>query len=163
VQSIRFIPFWTCILCLAGRIRTGTPTMRPTIPRFGTTKTTKTGQFGCGKRSQRDTRTTHGLVSARYWRIAPVQRLVADLKRWGISAGYNPINEPCDPEHVRLPVFYKRFEKAIRAVDPDHILWLDGNTFSMEWIGFDDVLPNCVYALHDYSVCSRRASMRYMS
>lgn len=73
-------------------------------------------------------------------------------------AGYNPINEPCDPEHVRLPAFYKRFEQAIRKVDPDHILWLDGNTFAMEWQGFDDaILPNCVYALHDYSV--RRSSL----
>lgn len=66
-------------------------------------------------------------------------------------AGYNPLNEPCDPEHVRLPVFYDRIEAAIRKVDPDHILWLDGNTFSMEWKGFNKVLPNCVYALHDYS------------
>lgn len=67
-------------------------------------------------------------------------------------AGYNPLNEPCDPEHVRLPAFYERVEKAIRAIDPDHILWLDGNTFAMEWKGFDKVLPNCVYAMHDYSV-----------
>ena len=69
-------------------------------------------------------------------------------------AGYNPINEPTDPEHVRLPAFYRRLEPAIRRIDPHHILWLDGNTFAMEWIGFDDVikdLPNCVYALHDYS------------
>lgn len=69
-------------------------------------------------------------------------------------AGYNPLNEPCDPEHIRLPAFYDRVEKAIRAVDPDHILWLDGNTFAMEWKGFDKVLPNCVYAMHDYAVCS---------
>lgn len=67
-------------------------------------------------------------------------------------AGYNPLNEPCDPEHVRLPAFYDRIEPAIRKVDPDHILWLDGNTFAMEWKGFDKVLPNCVYAIHDYSV-----------
>lgn len=67
-------------------------------------------------------------------------------------AGYNPINEPCDPQHVRLPAFYARLEKAIRAVDPDHILWLDGNTFAAEWKGFDDVLPNSVYSLHDYSM-----------
>lgn len=66
-------------------------------------------------------------------------------------AGYNPINEPCDPKHVRLPAFYKRLEAAVRKVDPDHILWLDGNTFAMEFRGFDEVLPNCVYALHDYS------------
>lgn len=67
-------------------------------------------------------------------------------------AGYNPLNEPCDPEHVRLPAFYTRVEKAIRAIDPDHILWLDGNTFAMEWKGFETVLPNCVYAMHDYAV-----------
>jgi hypothetical protein len=66
-------------------------------------------------------------------------------------AGYNPINEPCDPQHTRLPAFYNRLEKEIRKVDPDHILWLDGNTFAMEFRGFDTVLPNCVYALHDYS------------
>ncbi|MCJ1478105.1 hypothetical protein MMC13_006780 [Lambiella insularis] len=47
-------------------------------------------------------------------------------------AGYNPINEPCDPEHWRLPAFYDRIEPAIRRIDPDLILWLDGNTFAME-------------------------------
>jgi hypothetical protein len=67
-------------------------------------------------------------------------------------AGYNPINEPCDPYHVRLPAFYERLEPAIRAVDPHHILWLDGNTFAMEWRGFTRVLPNCAYALHDYTM-----------
>ena len=66
-------------------------------------------------------------------------------------AGYNPINEPCDPQHIRLPAFYTRIERAIRAVDPHHILWLDGNTFAGEWKGFTSVLSNCVYSLHDYS------------
>jgi len=67
-------------------------------------------------------------------------------------AGYNPINEPCDPEHVRLPAFYARFESEIRKIDQNHILWLDGNTFAMEWKGFETVLPNSAYALHDYSL-----------
>jgi hypothetical protein len=67
-------------------------------------------------------------------------------------AGYNLINEPCDPEHVRLPQFYDRIESAIRKVDPQHILWLDGNTFAIEWKGFERVLPNTAYALHDYSL-----------
>ena len=66
-------------------------------------------------------------------------------------AGYNPLNEPADPEHVRLPAFYDRVEASIREIDSDHILWLDGNTFAMEWKAFDHVLPNCVYSLHDYS------------
>jgi aryl-phospho-beta-D-glucosidase BglC (GH1 family) len=67
-------------------------------------------------------------------------------------AGYNPINEPCDPEHWRLPAFYERLEQAVRKIDPDHILWLDGNTFAIEWKFFDKKLPNCVYSLHDYTV-----------
>ena len=76
-----------------------------------------------------------------------------------MGTGYNPLNEPCDPEHVRLLTFYKRVEKAIREIDPHHILWLDGNTFAMESQGFDEVLPNCVYALHDYSVSIHDTSM----
>jgi len=67
-------------------------------------------------------------------------------------AGYNPINEPCDPQHWRLPAFYDRLEPEIRAVDPNHILFLDGNTFAIEWKFFDKVLPNTAYALHDYSL-----------
>lgn len=43
-------------------------------------------------------------------------------------AGYNPLNEPADEEHVRLLDWYKRVEEAIRKVDPEHILFLDGNT-----------------------------------
>lgn len=66
-------------------------------------------------------------------------------------AGYNPLNEPADPEHTNLITFYARVEKAIREVDPDHILFLDGNTYAMDFRRFDTVLPNCVYAMHDYS------------
>ncbi|KAK9243432.1 glycoside hydrolase superfamily [Lipomyces tetrasporus] len=65
-------------------------------------------------------------------------------------AGYNPLNEPADEEWTRLLAFYDRIEKAIREVDPDHILWLDGNTFSMDFSGFTKVFPNTVYAIHDY-------------
>lgn len=68
-------------------------------------------------------------------------------------AGYNPINEPADPQQTRLPAFYTRLHHAIRAIDPHHILWLDGNTFAAEWTGFTaaSVVPNSVYSLHDYS------------
>lgn len=87
--------------------------------------------------------------------------------RW--VAGYNPINEPCDPLHYILPAFYARLELEIRAVDPDHILWLDGNTFAMEWKGFGTkeeggtgVLPNSVYALHDYFIMGFPTGGRFM-
>jgi hypothetical protein len=67
-------------------------------------------------------------------------------------AGYNPLNEPADPAHTNLQVFYSRVEKAIRSVDPDHILFLDGNTYAMDFTHFVTVLPNTVYAMHDYSM-----------
>src|SRR6266571_3913069 len=79
------------------------------------------------------------------------EQIAARYKDNSWVAGYNPINEPCDPEHWRLPAFYDRLEPAIRKVDPNHILWLDGNTFAMQWKFFNKALPNCVYALHDYT------------
>ncbi|CAH0058137.1 unnamed protein product [Clonostachys solani] len=65
-------------------------------------------------------------------------------------AGYNPMNEPADSEWTRLLSFYDRIVPAIRKVDPEHILFLEGNTFSMDFTGFDKVFPNSVYAVHDY-------------
>lgn len=47
-------------------------------------------------------------------------------------AGYNPLNEPTDEEHVRVLEWYARAERAIRRIDPDHILFWDGNTVSCE-------------------------------
>ncbi|KAK9469160.1 glycoside hydrolase [Lipomyces arxii] len=66
-------------------------------------------------------------------------------------AGYNPLNEPADEEHTRLWNFYVRIEKAIRSVDPDHILYLDGNTYAGDFSCFGKPLPNTVYAIHDYA------------
>jgi len=66
-------------------------------------------------------------------------------------AGYNPLNEPADENQVRLQSFYSRIEKEIRQVDPDHILFLDGNSYAKDFTAFSEVLPNCVYACHDYS------------
>lgn len=43
-------------------------------------------------------------------------------------AGYNPMNEPADSEWTRLLSFYDRIVPAIRKVDPEHILFLEGNT-----------------------------------
>lgn len=44
-------------------------------------------------------------------------------------AGYNPMNEPADSEWHRLLAFYERIVPAIRKADPDHILFLEGNTY----------------------------------
>ncbi|GFZ50461.1 hypothetical protein JCM24511_08218 [Saitozyma sp. JCM 24511] len=65
-------------------------------------------------------------------------------------AGYNLLNEPTDSEHVRLLALYDRLEKAVRAIDPIHILFLD--TFGMDFSHFGNPFPNTVYACHDYSI-----------
>ena len=38
---------------------------------------------------------------------------------------YNPLNEPTDETHVALLAFYERIEKAIRAIDQNHLLFLE--------------------------------------
>jgi endoglucanase len=67
-------------------------------------------------------------------------------------AGYNPINEPADAEGSTIGPFYRRLESAIRAVDPDHILFLDGNRYSTQFDQLGDPLPNTVYTAHDYAL-----------
>lgn len=65
-------------------------------------------------------------------------------------AGYNLMNEPADESRAIVGPFYERLAGAVRAVDPDHILFLDGNTYSTEFDVFDEPLDNAVYTLHDY-------------
>jgi hypothetical protein len=70
-------------------------------------------------------------------------------------AGYNPLNEPTDARHMRVVAFYDRVYKAIRAIDPDHIILFDGNTFASDFSHFGDAhqnWDNTAYSLHDYSV-----------
>ncbi|KAM5540016.1 hypothetical protein V8D89_006156 [Ganoderma adspersum] len=70
-------------------------------------------------------------------------------------AGYNPLNEPTDPYHTRVIAFYDRVYGAIRAVDPHHALFLDGNTFASDFSHFGDAhkgWENVAYSIHDYSV-----------
>lgn len=67
-------------------------------------------------------------------------------------AGYNPVNEPGDAHGEAIGPFYRRLEAAIRAVDPDHILFLDGNRYSTQFDQLGDPLPNTVYTAHDYAL-----------
>lgn len=78
-------------------------------------------------------------------------------------AGYNPINEPSDPTGKVLPAFYARLEKAIRAIDPRHVLFLDGNKYSTDFGCFDvaNPLPNVVYTAHDYALPGITSATEY--
>ncbi len=67
-------------------------------------------------------------------------------------AGYNIMNEPGDAGGKAIKPFYDRAVEAVRAVDPDHVIFLDGNRYSTDFTPFEgfDVYPNVVYAAHDY-------------
>ncbi|KAF4833678.1 Beta-xylosidase [Colletotrichum tropicale] len=103
-----------------------------------------------------------GISRALFWEFKDFQdraiqlweALATHYKGNKVIAGYNPLNEPADPKHTRLIAWYERAEKAIRAIDPDHILFLDGNTYAMDFSAFnpEKTLPNSVYSCHDYSL-----------
>ena len=69
-------------------------------------------------------------------------------------AGYNPLNEPTDSKHTRLIGFYDKVYAAIRAVDANHVIFFDGNTFASDFSHFGDAhkrWENTAYSIHDYS------------
>ncbi|GAA0989765.1 hypothetical protein GCM10009555_074320 [Acrocarpospora macrocephala] len=67
-------------------------------------------------------------------------------------AGYNPINEPGDVRGQVIGPLYDRLVKAIRAIDPGHVLFLDGNTYSTDFSIFREVYENTVFVCHDYAL-----------
>ncbi|KAH7410518.1 glycoside hydrolase superfamily [Phaeosphaeria sp. MPI-PUGE-AT-0046c] len=68
--------------------------------------------------------------------------IAAHYKDNPVVCGYNLLNEPADPQHTRLISWYERAEKAIRAVDPATMLFIDGNTYPMDFSHFETTLPN---------------------
>ena len=44
------------------------------------------------------------------------------------SAGYNLLNEPADPSGAVVGPFHDRLVAAVREIDSDHIVFVDGNT-----------------------------------
>lgn len=67
-------------------------------------------------------------------------------------AGYNPLNEPADTEGTTIGPFYDRIMRAIRAIDPDHVIFLDGNRHATDFEAFREPAPNTVYTVHDYAL-----------
>ncbi|TEB18124.1 glycoside hydrolase family 5 protein [Coprinellus micaceus] len=72
--------------------------------------------------------------------------------------GYNLLNEPADPhpQQAGLMGIYDRLHNAIRAIDENHIIFLDGNTFATDFTKFPEDAGtrwrNTAYSIHDYAV-----------
>jgi endoglucanase len=67
-------------------------------------------------------------------------------------AGYNPINEPADPTEQKIMPLYRRLYDAIRGADPDHMIFLEGNRYSVDFHMFGEPWENVVYTNHDYAL-----------
>lgn len=84
-------------------------------------------------------------------RVVHLWEAIADRYRDNTAvAGYNPINEPGDQTRRHVGPFYSRIVRAIRKIDGDHTVFLDGNTYSTEFDIFEEAFDNVVYACHDY-------------
>ena len=81
-----------------------------------------------------------------------------------VIAGYDVMNEPVtnapfgrfsnqyEPDWKAINQLYRRVTKAIRAIDPNHIIFLEGDLFSREFDGFEPPFaPNLVYSSHNYT------------
>ena len=80
--------------------------------------------------------------------------------------GYDLINEPVVPESVPasdLRALYVRLTDAVRAVDPNHILFIEGNYYATDFgalvPAFDD---NMVWAFHKYWNAPDTGSIAYL-
>lgn len=68
-------------------------------------------------------------------------------------AGYDLMNEPADPTGKKLFPYFKRLKDAVRKVDPNHILFLEGDRYATDFSTFSEIWDNVVYTNHDYAGC----------
>jgi endoglucanase len=122
---------------------------------------------GCQNQHWHSDNPTH---QAAFWihrhfqdRVVHLWEAIADRYRDNPAvAGYNPVNEPADPTGETVGPFYERLERAIRAVDQRHVLFLDGNRYSTDFSAFENLLfPNTVYTAHDYALPGLAAGSEY--
>lgn len=82
--------------------------------------------------------------------------------------GYDLINEPVTPDEIAdgaqaLRDLYDRLVAAVRAIDPHHIVFIEGNYFATT---FDKLTPpfddNMVYAFHKYWNNPDQGSIQYL-
>ncbi|KAK7696395.1 Endo-1,4-beta-xylanase 5 [Cerrena zonata] len=92
----------------------------------------------------------HGTHIANFWLHKDFQdrliwlwtEIAAHYKDNEWIAGYNPMNEPADPQYSGLITYYDRVYEAIQGVDPNHILFFDGNTYATDFSRFPEDATN---------------------
>ncbi len=97
--------------------------------------------------------------------VALWQELARRYRGRAVVAGFNIMNEPLSnapygrfaPDDVysadwaTMNAVYRRTVEAIRAVDPDHIVILEGDYYSTRFTGLDAPFdPNVIYSNHNY-------------
>ncbi|MEQ9309433.1 MAG: cellulase family glycosylhydrolase [Balneolaceae bacterium] len=106
--------------------------------------------------------------SETYWPITIDiwEEIARRYKDETIIIGYDIINEPVTPSPYGsrdLARFYGQIVPAIRAIDKDHILFIEGNyyatTFDFLFPPFDD---NMVYAFHKYWNETDQGTIQYL-
>jgi len=96
----------------------------------------------------------------RLWNSPSCERLTVALwkqiaQRYrdrAIVAGYDLINEPAAPDGAALVDLYQRLISAIRAVDAQHLIILEGNKLATDFSMFPQPLTNnLAYSFHLYN------------
>lgn len=79
------------------------------------------------------------------------QQIAGRYRQEKVIAGYDILNEPVIKNSRQVQALYRQTTKAIRAVDPTHILFIEGNRWGqeLEFLGrpWD---KNLVYSIHVY-------------
>ncbi len=101
--------------------------------------------------------------------IALWEQLAARYKDRAVVAAYDLLNEPTtNNQYNRMPLpyvsdweamnsLYHDLYNAIRAIDPKHIIAIEGDDFSRRFVGMDPPYgPNMIYSSHNYSFVLRR-------
>jgi endoglucanase len=95
-------------------------------------------------------------------RTVALWRMLATRYRGrAVVAGYDLLNEPDPPSGVALADLYRRIIRAIREVDPDHLLVIEGADAAKDFSMFSRPLdPNQIYSFHIYTWFGNDAAKR---
>lgn len=86
-------------------------------------------------------------------RTARLWKAIADrYKNRGIIAGYDLLNEPDPPNDSIMLDLYQRIRDSIRAVDTNHMLFVEGSNFATDFSVFSSLIDsNITYEFHLYT------------